>query len=162
MIDMKIEHEKFAKFQQKFAQSQRSRRSRITNALSDAAEIAVGTAKTPYLTGRSLKVRTGRLRSSVTKDPRAGATVVGQAYSVKIGTNVVYGRVWELGGDIVIPAHTRIINKAFGKALPSPVTVSVRSFIKRVKARPFLQPAIRDSMNRMRAIVVAAGAIMEE
>jgi phage gpG-like protein len=159
MTDSGVDQKEFTALVNRLAEANRSRRTRIANALSDAAEVAITKSKSHYLTGAALKVQTGRLRSSVTKDPTSGATVSGDSYGVKIGTNVVYGRVWELGGAFKIPAHTRIITKVFGRDV-APTPVHVRAYVRNVKARPFLRPAIRDSLTVMKRMLVAAGGVL--
>lgn len=66
---------------------------------------------------------------------------VGDDY-VMVGTDKEYAAVHQFGmtGSVNVKAHTRVIKKAFGKTLPSPVTVSVRahSVSMDVPARPFL------------------------
>lgn len=53
--------------------------------------------KSEKLSGQVLRIRTNRLKSSI-----AGtANAVGDIISGKIGTNVVYARIHELGGTIV-------------------------------------------------------------
>lgn len=58
------------------------------------AERIVGNCKQYWLTGQSLHVRSGLLRTSISY-ARQGD------YAVIVGTNVPYGRIHEHGGDIV-------------------------------------------------------------
>lgn len=71
-----------------------ARRAAIKAALSDGAELWLTRSKTHYLTLSPLKVRTGRLRASVTKSP---VKTAGTYMSITVGTNVHYGAGWELG-----------------------------------------------------------------
>lgn len=50
------------------------------------------------LTGQVLNVRTDTLRSSVNRDPQGGVRESGGVLSVSVGSNVWYGRMWELTG----------------------------------------------------------------
>lgn len=105
-----------------------------------------GRVKGHYLSGGALNRVTGRLRNSVTSEAKIdGNKVVG-----KIGTNVVYGRLWELGykGPMQVMAHARTIRQAFGKPI-DPVTIRVSAHTRNVdiKARPFMRPALDDEMD---------------
>jgi phage gpG-like protein len=98
------------------------------------------------LTGRFLKVQTGRLRSSVQTRvfPR------GKDWQGIVGTNVRYGRAHEFGfrGTVTIPEHTRRITQAFGRRIRSgPVNVRVRSHTMRLhlRERPWLRTALAES-----------------
>jgi phage gpG-like protein len=111
------------------------------------------TARSPYLSGKALQRRTGRLRNSITTDVQIdGDRVIG-----RIGTAVVYGRIHELGysGPIGVRAHSRTIRQAFGRAI-SPVTVDVRAHTRQadIPARPFLRPAIEDNLTDIQRILV--------
>lgn len=109
-----------------------------------------GIVKDGPLTGQPLNVRTGRLRRSITEKFTADSK---QARSI-VGTNVSYGRFWELGfkGNETVRAHTRRLRtlRVRGKnkgrrtgSLGSGGVVSVRTHTRRVDqdARPFLQPS---------------------
>lgn len=104
-------------------------RSEARNILRDAIEKSCirveNTAKTPYLSGLALNVRTGRLRSSISHMIEETAdSLIGY-----VGTNVVYGRAWELG-------FTRL-----GKSYAP---------------RPFLKPALTDELQNIRSILQEA------
>lgn len=66
----------------------------LGQALENSAEIIIARSKGHYLTGAALRVRTGRLRSSVS---RSDAKKSGNTYYVHVGTNVFYGKYWETG-----------------------------------------------------------------
>ena len=112
--------------------------------------------KESQLTGQALHVRTGRLRRSVNLQ----ATANGSEITASVGTNLVYGRFWELGFDGVeqVREHTRRSSGGKGSA----AAALVRAHERRVHAapRPFLQPAleqIRPSVaERIRAAVEGA------
>lgn len=89
------------------------------------------------LSGGVLKVRTGRLRRSINVRPlqetaRIGATV---------GTNVFYGRIWELTG---LPARTVVPREKkalFWKGAAHPVR---RAEIPALGPRPFLAVVLQE------------------
>lgn len=62
--------------------------------------------------------------------------------NLRIGTNVIYGAAHQFGIDkaVTVPAHRRLVKKAFGHALKFPVWSSVRahSFNPHLPARPYL------------------------
>jgi phage gpG-like protein len=97
------------------------------------------------LTGQVLNVRTGRLRRSITYD----VTTPG-ASSVQgtVGTNVAYGRFFELGfqGTENVREHLRMVKEAFGKPIKDPRQVTVREHSRHVNmpAHSFLGSALAD------------------
>ncbi len=99
------------------------------------------------LSGQVLKVRTGRLRSSVTtRVLRRGSEIIGT-----VGTNVFYGRIHELGrpGPWTIQAVRRraLAFTAGGKR------VIVRQVTHPgLKARPWLRPALTESRAEIEAL----------
>ena len=104
------------------------------------------------LTGQVLKVQTGRLRRSVNEK----TTVSGAAVTSTVGTNVVYGRFWELGfsGDVNVRAHVRKTAKG--------AQAMVRAHQRRVNqpARPFLKPALEEMRARvLQQLTQAAKAV---
>lgn len=94
------------------------------------------------LSGQVLNVKTGRLRSSITaRTDREAEDITG-----RVGTNVIYGKFWEMGGRI--PAFTIRPKKAKvlrfyirGKAVFS---MFAKIPARTVKARPFLAPALQE------------------
>lgn len=90
------------------------------------------------LSGQVLKVRTGRLRRSVhyevTNEPGR--------ITAEVGTNVSYARVHEFGGKFTVPQHIRMQSKVFGRALPAPIAVMVRSHERNAPQRAFLTPSL--------------------
>lgn len=87
------------------------------------------------LSGRVLQRRTGRLRNSITHDVKIeGNKVVG-----RIGTNVIYGRIHELGG-VIKPRQAQYLRfniPGVGWRMAKSVTIP---------ARPYLRPALEDSI----------------
>ena len=63
--------------------------------------------------------------------------------AVEIGSNLIYSRIHQLGSSgepVTVPAHVRVIKKAFGQKLAFPVAVNVGSyaFVQNIPARPYL------------------------
>ncbi|TDR82203.1 HK97 gp10 family phage protein [Paludibacterium purpuratum] len=97
-----------------------------------------------YLSGQVLNVRNGRLRRSITYDvSHAGMSDV----TGTVGTNVAYARFFEKGfhGTENVREHLRLVKKAFGKELRSPVWSTVRAHPRQVDmdAKSFLAPALK-------------------
>jgi phage gpG-like protein len=104
------------------------------------------------LTGQVLNVRTGRLRRSINfRVTESGDEIVGA-----VGTNVEYGRLWELGG--VIPS--RVIEPRAKGALYWPGAAHPVARVTQpervVAARPFLRPALDEMRARIRRELSAA------
>lgn len=100
--------------------------------------------KSDKLSGGVLNVRTGRLRRSINqKIEESPDKILG-----KVGTNVVYGRIFEYGFDGTenVRSHLRTIKSAFGKQLNSPVTFSVSAHTRNVHVpeRSFLRSALKE------------------
>ena len=73
--------------------------------------------QTNYLTGQVLKVRTGRLKSSITqgaKDSRSRFSDSGTEILYYVGTNVEYAAIHEYGGVIKHPGGTAYIPQPGG------------------------------------------------
>lgn len=103
-----------------------------------------------YLSGGALGVRTGRLRRSINEQ----FTQDGDTFVSTVGTNVEYGRFWELGfnGTESVREHLR--------RTPKGAEAIVHAHQRRVSvaARPFLQPALDDMGPRIHsALEKAAG-----
>lgn len=102
---------------------------------------------TEKLSGNPLHRRTARLASSITQN----VTDEGDGVVARIGTNVRYGRVHELGGTFQIPAHERRTKSgktATVRALTA--TFPQRSFLRSVLAelRPSIVEQIQASIAR--------------
>lgn len=108
--------------------------------------------KANRLTGQSLNVRTGRLKRSI----NFKLTEAGEAIQGRVGTNVVYGRVWEKGfkGTVNVKAHQRRTKQG-----SAPVSAHTRNV--NLKARPFLLPELEMRREKIKTNLmrVAAGAI---
>ena len=108
--------------------------------------------KTHYLSGAALNVRTGHLRRSI----HSNVEIRGDKVRGTIGTNVVYGRFWELGykGPVEVREHWRTIRQAFGRPIdPTPVLVRAHTRHLDIEARPFLRPAILDKLDEIGRII---------
>ena len=107
-----------------------------------------------------LKVRTGRLRRSITAKFEGAGT---GTFRALVGTNVKYARVHELGfqGSVTVPQHSvksfqRMQKKAFGKDMKNPRMVNVRAHEVKshamkmnMPARPFLKPSLDQNLPRI-------------
>jgi phage gpG-like protein len=111
--------------------------------------------KSEKLTGQVLKVRTGRLRRSINEK-----FVEDEGHmESRVGTNVVYGRFWELGfhGTQQVKEFTRTIRMAFGRPI-SPVQAVVHAHSRNVNQapRPFLVPSLEEMRGEIRARLMRA------
>lgn len=97
--------------------------------------------------------KTGRLSRSINEkltEPRHWEFVE------TVGTNVGYGRYWELGFDMKVGAYSRGGRPAFNDKVRAYYEAKHPQGIKHVEARPFLQPALDDMRAEIRARLVAA------
>jgi phage gpG-like protein len=126
-------------------------RARLVSQIEGAAKVfgfdAEARIKKDYLSGprpERLGVRTGRLRSSIA----ARVSVQGQDIVIQVGTNVEYAATHEFGfrGIVNVPAHDRVVRKAFGRPITA-VVAHVMGHPRKVniRARPFLEPGVRDA-----------------
>jgi hypothetical protein len=96
--------------------------------------------KADYLTGQTLKVRTGRLRSSIHSEILDTPTSI----TGLVGTAVDYGRAWELGFQVPARTILPVKKKAlFWPGAAHPVA-QVNQPARTQAARPFLRPALDD------------------
>lgn len=111
----------------------------IYKGMKEAMIIADATARGHYLSGVALQRRTGRLRASInTRVIIAGDRVIG-----RIGTNVVYARIHELGG-VILPKTAQ----ALKFQIPGVGWRTVKKVT--MPARPFLRPSLSDNLQRFR------------
>ncbi len=106
------------------------------------------TIKADKLTGQVLGVRTGTLRRSINQ--RVEDT--GNAIMATVGTPVWYARVHEEGGTFQVKQHVRLIKKAWGRTLATPVLATVSAHSATFPARSFLKSTLDD----MRAEIEAS------
>lgn len=122
---------------------------RITRMLTDTGEHVTGVAREDYLSGPRPE-RLGRKSGQLA----ARTTYRVDGNEVSIGNNLSYGRIWEEGGTI--PAHTILPkNGRFLVFQMNGQTVfarMVRKPARTVEARPYLKPALNDSVAKIRDI----------
>ncbi len=115
--------------------------------------------KAGKLSGQVLQVRTGRLRRSINQrlEQRDPLQIAGY-----VGTNVAYGRRHELGfnGSESVRQHLRTITQAWGRALRSPRSITVREHSRHISVPPrsFLRSALQDMAPAIRQTLQAAVA----
>lgn len=104
------------------------------------------------LGGDVLKVRSGRLRRSIHYNIQNG----GGKVEATVGTNVVYGKVHELGGVWQIPAFMRMQRKVFGKDMKFPHMVNVRAHSATYQKRSFLVASLDQMSDEIREKITSA------
>lgn len=118
------------------------------------------------LTDQVLRVRTGRLRRSITAQFRQD----GQSFQAMVGTNVRYARAHEYGfnGSVNVPSHKvksfqRMQSMAFGKPMKNPRMITVKEHVVKdhamkmnIAPRPFIRPAAEENQERMTTNLRAA------
>lgn len=101
--------------------------------------------QTQMLTGQVLRVRTGRLRSSIAQnaaDSRSRFVSTATSAIAYVGTNVSYGAAWEHGFSRKVGAGARGGPRTIsGKALDSYIRRHPPG-MRQYAARPFLEPAL--------------------
>jgi hypothetical protein len=134
--------------------------SNLRTTLNVIANQLVRYIKESKLSGQVLKVRTGTLRRSITRWPQSGVeeNATGNM-RVAVGTNVFYGRIWELTGTpamTIYPKKGKFLvwgkgkNRVFAKKVNKPA----------VAPKPWLRPALLDNeaaIRRRLNIAVQAG-----
>lgn len=96
-----------------------------------------------YLTGQVLRVRTGRLRSSIAQgaaDSRSRFESTATTAIAYVGTNVSYGVAWERGiaARDIVPVRTKALRFEIG----GEVLFSKRVRVPAQAPRKFLEPAL--------------------
>jgi len=115
--------------------------SAVRDGLRQAMFYAEAKSKGRFNTPGNLHVRSGTLRRSInSKVEDYGDTLIG-----KLGSNVIYARVHELGAVIRPRASKYLKFQVNGK------WVSVKQAV--IPARPFLRPAIEENIDRMANII---------
>ncbi len=97
--------------------------------------------KQDYLTGQVLKVRTGRLRSSISDRTVSRQEITGTSSIYYVGTNVSYGVAWERGikAHDVVPVKAKALRFEIG----GQVLFRKRVHIPAQAPRQFLEPALQ-------------------
>lgn len=171
MIEVKAQVVGVAEVAQRFETASAAAHARIVGAVQGLGLELLARVKGQKLTGQVLRVQTGRLRRSINEETTDAGTSVTSA----VGTNVEYGRFWELGfvgvqqvRAATVKAHRRM-TLAPGKKRRKGVAVEQhtrRAHSRTVNqaARPFLQPSLAEMRGRVLAqlakvaIGVARGA----
>lgn len=112
--------------------------------------------KAEKLSDQVLRVRTGRLRRSITsRISEAGRVVTGT-----VGTNVEYAARHEFGkqGPEQVREHLRMVKQAWGKTLKQPHQVTVRAHTRNINypARSFLRSTLEEMRPEISAELSAA------
>jgi phage gpG-like protein len=107
----------------------------------------VAHVKQNKLSGQVLQVRTGALRRSINAKFENG----GDIFKALVGTNLKYARIHEYGfeGAVSVKAHQRMMKTAWGKPVKLPRKIDVRAHVvnMKMKARPFMQPALAEKQD---------------
>jgi phage gpG-like protein len=142
---------RYGKVQQRLGKIAQNVQKRVEKAVTVEALNLVGYVKANKLSDQVLKVRTGRLRRSIT------AKFEGEGsgnFRAKVGTNVRYARAHEEGfsGSVQVPEHSRRQTVAWGKIMREPKVVTVRahSMQMNIEARPFLRPSLTENLDRIK------------
>lgn len=138
------------------------RRAKIGQAVKAAGFLIANRVKAAKLTGQVLRVRTGRLRSSI----NSNYSEQGDQFTSTIGTKLPYGRFWELGFhgiehvDAFVRRNERFSSYAIsGKHKQTAQGISFVKAHTRVvnqKARPFLKPSLNESRAAAKARINSA------
>ena len=113
-----------------------------------AAEASIGRSclrlmsrvKKSKLSGQVLNARTGRGRRSINQRVvKSNGEVSGY-----VGTNVQYMAMHEQGGNVDVKAHLRLVKKAWGRTLKTPVWANVSAHKMNVPKRSFLESALTE------------------
>ena len=133
--------------------------SNVGKAVEKEAINLVAYVKSEKLTDQVVRVRTGRLRRSITYRYQQN----GQSFQAWVGTNVSYARALEEGfsGTVNVKAHVvrehqRRMTVAFGKPMAEPKTVTVKEHSVKahpmkvnIKARKFLRSSLDENTSRI-------------
>lgn len=92
------------------------------------------------LSGEVLRVRTNRLRGSITSEVRGEKTL-----ELVVGTNVIYARIHEFGG-VIVPKKAKFLHFIVGGR---------EVFAKKVTIpkRPYMEPAMKESLQDIVRII---------
>jgi phage gpG-like protein len=119
-------------------------RSRVTESIGRLTLLLQAKVVRDKLSGQVLNVRTGTLRRSI--DQRLVSD--GEAVTGIVSTNLKYAKAHEYGSNqpVTVREHLRLVKKAFGKDLKTPVwaTVKAHSAKQNLPERSFLRTALAD------------------
>lgn len=140
---------------QKFLSNMKRLERRVPDAarmsMYSATELLRGYIVKNKLSGQKLKVRTGRLRSGIQKEVRGSKDeVVG-----RVGTNVKYGRIHELGGPvrdtIIYPVKAKALRFYIGTKLIIVRAVHMPAFA--IKPKYYIKSSMREMAGRLRRVL---------
>lgn len=131
-------------------------RENVKKAIKELTFRLVAHVKEDKLSDQVLRVRTGRLRRSITKQ----FSEQGDSFTGIVGTNVSYAAVHEYGfkGTVNIRGYMRTAKTVFGRQLKAPITFPVRAHARSVNLpeRSFLRSALADMKPEIDARISAA------
>jgi phage gpG-like protein len=163
-------------FKHRLELAEKDVRVRLRQTVRELATLLIRHVKTQKLEGQVLHVQTGRLRRSI--NATFGETEA--SIFASVGTNVSYGRVWELGfqGDVIVRAHVRrnsgrnqygstqgrdilsrrkankgeVIGSRLNKVLTASGVSYVKQYVRHVNLapRPFLRPSLEEMRQTIR------------
>lgn len=93
-----------------------------------------------YLSGSPLHQRSGNLIKALNV---SDVTETEHSLSISVGDNIEYAAQHEFGLTVDVPAHSRLMTMAFGRAV-APREIEVRAHTASYPVRAFLAPALRD------------------
>lgn len=156
MIEVKAKVIGVAEVVQRFTAAAAGVHKRIVGTVQALGLELLSRVKNEKLTGQVLHVQSGRLRRSTNEQ----TTDTGDRVTSSVGTNVSYGRFWELGfvgvqqvRAATVKAHRRLVARS-GKKRRKGVAVAAfmrKAHSRRVNqpARPFLRPALAEMRGRV-------------
>lgn len=120
----------------------------MRNASNRFGSDAVKRSKLDYMKGpRPLKLN--RISGYLSGHMNKQVSVDGNTVTTRIGNNMVYARIHELGflGQMQIKAHQRVVAKVFGRpVLAHKVDVRAHSRTVNMPKRPYIRPGIDDAL----------------
>ena len=111
----------------------------------------INTKVADNLSGKVLKTRTARLKNSIVTE----VDVDGLTLRGKIGTNVFYGRIWEVTGRkafTVRPRDKKALKIPLGAGGKGPFIFRKKARIPAAGPRPFIRPGIEDTQPFIRKL----------
>ncbi|MGH8158371.1 MAG: hypothetical protein ACREPQ_09635 [Rhodanobacter sp.] len=121
-------------------------RAKLLDTMNTVAIDIASYIKDQKLSGQVLKVRTGRLRRSITPSVEASGSGI-SAVTLGGGTNVAYARPHEYGfqGTVNVPTYQRMQTMAWGRPMEAKL-VQVRAHPMRlnIPERSFMRSGLRD------------------
>jgi len=116
-----------------------------------ATELLRGYIVKYKLSGQLLKVRSNLLRSSITKE------VIGKGFNIigRVGSNVKYARIHELGGPqkpiTIVPVRAKALRFYIGGEKIIVRSVTIPAFA--IKAKYYIKSSMRETAKRLRQVI---------